>query len=104
MSSLYGPVIFIEDDAEDHEFVLEAYRSLNLKNQWRLFTKAQDALDYLLTTTEKPLIIISEITLRGVDGIGLRKAILANDYLRLKSIPFIFFTTNHEYKDVSMAY
>jgi CheY-like chemotaxis protein len=104
MSSVNGPVILVEDDAEDHEFLLEAYHSLHLNNQLRLFTRAQDALDYLLTTTESPLLIISEITLRGMDGIAFRKAILNNDYLRSKSIPFVFFTTNHDYKDVAIAY
>ena len=104
MSSLYGPVIFIEDDSEDHEFMVEAYKSLNLKNPSKLFTKAQDALDYLRTNTDKPFLIISEITLRGMDGIALRKAIIRDDYLRKKSIPFIFLTTNHDRSEVEAAY
>jgi CheY-like chemotaxis protein len=104
MSSLYGPIIFVEDDAEDHAFMLDAYKSLNLKNGWHLFTRAQDAYDYLLVTPEKPFIIISEVKLRGMDGIDLRRAILKHDYLRQKSIPFVFFTTNNDRKDVAEAY
>lgn len=104
MSSLYSPVIFIEDDAEDHEFMLEAYKSLNLKNGWRLFSRAQEAYDYLLVTSENPFIIISEVRLRGMDGIELRKRILQNDYLRKKSIPFVFLTTSADKKDVEAAY
>lgn len=104
MLSLYGPVIFIEDDAEDHAFVLDAYKSLNLPNSMHLFTRAQEAYDYLLATAEKPFLIISEVKLRGMDGIELRRAILKNDYLRRKSIPFIFFTTNSDRKDVTEAY
>lgn len=100
----HGPIIFIEDDAEDHDFMVEAYTNLKLKNELLLFTKAQDALDYLATTTEKPLIIFSEIALRGMDGIELRKTILQNAYLRKKSIPFIFLTTHYDRKDVEAAY
>lgn len=99
-----GPVIFIEDDAEDHEFMLEAYRSLNLRNDWKLFTTAPDALHYLRTTTDKPFIIISEIALRGMDGIALRKAVLDDELLRKKSIPFVFLTTNYDLQDVEKAY
>lgn len=104
MSLLHGPVIFIEDDVEDHEFMLEAYKSLNLKNSWRLFSRAKDAYDYLLTTNESPFIIISEVRLRGMDGIELRQRILQNDYLRRKSIPFVFLTSSADKKDVEAAY
>jgi CheY-like chemotaxis protein len=104
MSSSYGPVIFVEDDLEDHEFMLEAYQSLGLRHGWKLLTSAHDALHYLRTTSDKPFIIISEITLRGMDGIGLRKAILKDEQLRKKSIPFVFFTTNYDLKDVEQAY
>ncbi len=99
-----GPVIFVEDDAEDHEFMLEAYRSLNLRNGWLLFTTARDALQYLRTTTDKPFIIISEVNLRGMDGVSMRREILKDDQLRKKSIPFVFFTTNYDRKDVEEAY
>lgn len=99
-----GPVIFIEDDTEDHEFMLEAYKNLHLKNECKLFTRAQDALNYLRATKEQPFVIISEIALRGMDGIELRKAILKDDYLREKCIPFIYLTTHHDLKDVETAY
>ena len=104
MSLSPGPVIFIEDDSEDHEFMLEAYRSLNLRHGWKLFPTAKEALHYFRTTTDKPFIIISEINLRGMDGIELRKTILQDDLLRKKSIPFVFFTTNYDLKDVENAY
>ena len=104
MSSLHSPVIFVEDDAEDHEFMLEAYKSLNMKNGWHLFSRAHDAYNYLLTTHETPLIIISEVRLRGMDGIDLRQRILDNDYLRKKSIPFVYLTTSADKKDVEAAY
>lgn len=99
-----GPIIFVEDDSEDHEFMLEAYKGLRLKNGHKLFSRAQDVLDYLRTTADKPLIIISEVALRGMDGIAFRKTILKDDYLRQKSIPFVFLTTNHDLKEVTEAY
>lgn len=104
MSPLPGPIIFLEDDTEDHEFMLDACKSLNLGNNWRLFTRAQEVYDYLLATPEKPFVIISEVKLRGMTGLDLRRAVLKNDYLRQKSIPFIFFTTNNDRKDVCEAY
>lgn len=102
--SLHGPVVFVEDDAEDHEFIVEAYNALSLKNNLKVFSKAQEALEYLRTTTDRPFIIISEITLLGMDGLEFRKQIITDDYLRGKGIPFIFFTTNYDRADVQLAY
>ena len=104
MFTTNGPVILIEDDTEEHDFMREAYASLNMKNKLNFFTRAQEALDYQLTTTDKPFIIISETKLQGMDGVALRKAILSNDYLRKKSIPFVFFTNNPDRADVEAAY
>lgn len=104
MGSLHGPVIFIEDDAEDHEFMMEAYKSLNIINPFKLFTRAEDAYDFLLTTKEQPFVIITEMKLRGMDGIALRRRVLENEFLRKKSIPFIFLTSNADRKDVEEAY
>jgi|GEM_PF-6289997 len=50
MSSKYGPIILIEDDAEDHNFLVEAYKGLNRRNELRLYTNAREVLDYLMTT------------------------------------------------------
>ena len=104
MSNKFGPIILVEDDAEDHQFLLEAYKALERSNEVKLFSRAQEVLDYLLTTQDKPFIIISEVQLQGMDGIELRKKILESDYLRAKSIPFVYLTTNKDKKDVVTAY
>lgn len=104
MSSKYGPVLLLEDDEDDHEFIKEAYNSLNRKNKLRIFTKAEEVLEYLLTTSEQPFIIISEAKLQGMDGTVLREKILQNNYLQKKSIPFVFFTTHKDREDVMKAY
>jgi DNA-binding NarL/FixJ family response regulator len=104
MSSKYGPILLLEDDADEHEFVQEAYKSLNRKNELRIFTKAEDVLDYLFTTSEQPFIIIAEVQMRTMDGTELRKKIIENEYLSRKSIPFVFFTTHKDKEDVIEAY
>jgi DNA-binding NarL/FixJ family response regulator len=104
MANRYGPVIVLEDDADDHEFIQEAYKSLNRKNRLRLFTKAEDVLQYLMTSSEQPFIIISEIYLRGMDGIQLREKILASTFLRKKSIPFVYFSMHKNKEEVERIY
>ena len=64
MSSLNGPVLLIEGDTEDHEFILEAYKELNLQNELKFFTRAQNTFDYLLATSDNPLSLFQKLTCR----------------------------------------
>ncbi len=99
-----GPVIIVDNDLEDYGFMLEAFQSLDAENPLRHFTRAQDAYNYLLESNEKPFLIFSEVQLIGMDGIALRRAILKSEYLRRKSIPFIFYTANYDRPMLLEAY
>jgi CheY-like chemotaxis protein len=48
--------------------------------------------------------IISDVNLPGMDGNDIRVIINESDYLRRKSIPFIFLTTSSNKNSVEKAY
>ena len=48
--------------------------------------------------------ILSDINMPKLNGLELREKIVNNEDLRLKSIPYLFFTTCAEQKDVIDAY
>lgn len=42
-----GPIIIIEDDADDQEFLTEIFQKLNYQNKILFFFDGQEALDYI---------------------------------------------------------
>lgn len=99
-----GPIILVEDDVDDQEFIVDALQMLGIKNKIKLFDNGQKALDYLKNVEEQPFIIISDVNLPIMNGLQLKSAIQQNDFLRNKSIPFIFLSTSGDSKAVYEAF
>ena len=99
-----GPIIIIEDDADDQEVFAEALKQLNYKNEVVFFTEGEKALEYLTATKIKPFIIFSDINMPKLNGMELRDKVRENEDLEMKSIPYLFFTTTSEQKYVIDAY
>ena len=101
--SLY-PIIQIEDDPDDQFLVQKALTDLDVHNPVRFFNNGQQALDYLLITKEKPLVILCDINMPTMNGLELRDQIDNNPYLKEKAVPFVFFTTSANADLVRKAY
>ncbi len=99
-----GPIILIEDDADDSLLFHEALYELDIKNEIKTFGTASQVLYYLETTQDKPFIILSDINLPGMKGNELKKIIDENDFLRRKSIPYLFYTTSVAPHQIEQAY
>jgi CheY-like chemotaxis protein len=90
--ALNGPIILVEDDKNDADVISLAIKEIGVTNEVIILHTAQEAYDFLLTTTERPFFILCDIRMPYVDGLSFRKNIFENEELRKKSIPFIFFT------------
>jgi CheY-like chemotaxis protein len=99
-----GPLILVEDDVEDQLLVREALETIGNTHELRMFGNGEEVLEYLMHTTEKPFIIICDINMPRMDGLSLRATINSIDYLRKKSIPFIFFSTTASLDSIEKAY
>ena len=99
-----GPFIFIEDDPDDREILSEVFRELNFSNELIFFGNGVDALAYLTETDIEPFIVFSDINMPKLSGMELREKIHENEDLRLKSIPYLFFSTSAEQAHVVDAY
>ncbi len=102
--SKVGPVIIIDDDRDDQEILVEAFRDIALPNELKFFENTDKAFDYLMVTSDRPFIIISDVNLPKENGIAFKQRIDDNPYLRQKSIPFVFLTTYVERRAVDKAY
>ena len=89
-----GPIIIVEDDSDDQEIYTEAIRDLGIPNEMRFFEGGEPALNYLITTDEQPLIILSDVNMPAMNGLEFKEKIQSDDYLRTKGIPFVFISTN----------
>lgn len=99
-----GPIIIAEDDQDEQEILQLVFQRLGVQNELKFFETGREILDYLITTAQKPFVIISDINLPLMNGIELRESIFNNPALRKKSIPFIFLSTNANKIVVDKAY
>lgn len=98
------PIIIIDDDLDDHAIFKEIADRLNLTNELIFFRNGLEVLPFLRTTTTQPFIIICDMNMPIMGGLELRKKINSEEMLRKKSIPFIFFTTASNDRQINEAY
>ena len=99
-----GPIIIIEDDIDDQDILADIFRELNYPNILVFFGDSVQALEYLTNTDIEPFLVLSDINMPKLNGMELREKIHNNEDLRLKSIPYLFFSTSSEQKHVIDAY
>ncbi|WP_394995184.1 response regulator [Emticicia sp.] len=99
-----GPIIIIEDDMDDQEILADIFEELNYKNKLIFFGDSVLALEFLTNTDIEPFLVLSDINMPKLNGMELREKIHNNEDLRLKSIPYLFFSTSAEQKHVIDAY
>ena len=102
--SLQGPIISIEDDEDDQYLIGQAIQRLGVINEVIFFANGQDALHYFENTQQQPFLILCDINMPLMNGLELRQYINQSEYLRRKSIPFVFLTTAANSQLVRMAY
>lgn len=99
-----GPIIIIEDDKDDQELMSEVFEELKYKNEILFFGDGELALDYLINNDVEPFIVFSDINMPKLNGMELREKIHNNENLRLKCIPYLFFSTSAEQQHIIDAY
>lgn len=99
-----GPIIIIEDDEDDQDILFEIFKDLSYSNELIFFADSIQALEYLTNVDVEPFLVLSDINMPKLNGMELREKIHNNEDLRLKSIPYLFFSTSAEQKHVIDAY
>lgn len=99
-----GPIIIIENDLDDQHLLGKALKEIGLQNKLVYCRNGKEGFNYLMSTEEKPFLILSDVSMEVEDGIELRRNVNANDHLRMKSIPFIYMTNSSNPDMVNEAY
>ena len=99
-----GPIIVIEDDIDDQELLQEVFKILKYPNEVIFFLDGYKALEYIEATSSQPFLILSDINMPKINGLELKKKIHNNNELKIRCIPYLFFTTGVNRQAVYEAY
>ena len=99
-----GPIIVIEDDADDQEMLVEIFLKLGYKNKIFYFRDGDIALEFINKIDVQPFLILSDINMPRINGFEVRNKVFTNAALHTKCIPYLFFTTSASKKAVMDAY
>jgi CheY-like chemotaxis protein len=99
-----GPIIIIDDDADDLNLIDEAFKSLDCDNEIILFENPQQSLDFLKKTDKQPFFILCDVNMHQFNGFDLRQELNKDENLRVKSIPFLFLSTAGDEAAIKYAY
>jgi len=99
-----GPVIIIEDDADDQDVLTEIFKKLNYPNKILFFFDGEEALDFINTSSDSPFLILSDIYMPKLNGFALREKLKMDAKLSIKCIPYLFFSSALNQKSVIDAY
>ena len=99
-----GPVIIIEDDADDQDFLTEIFKKLKYPNKVLFFSDGEEAYDFINSSGESPFLILSDINMPKLSGFELREKLKMDEKLNVKCIPYLFFSTASNQKAVIDAY
>ncbi len=102
-------ILLIEDNPDDAELTLHAFKKNNIANPAEVVRDGQEALDYLFykgkysnSTHPLPGLILLDLKLPKVDGIEILRNIKTDR--KLKLIPVIVLTSSKEDRDVIESY
>ena len=105
------PILLVEDDPADREFVLWALKKNHVTNKTVLAGDGMEALDYLFGRGEPqagrnpsalPVLVLLDLKLPKLGGLEVLKAIRAD--ARTRTLPVIVFTSSSEEKDALISY
>jgi two-component system response regulator len=100
-------ILLVEDNPDDVELTLNAFRRHKLANQIHVVRDGEEALDLLLgggleRPRARPKLILLDLKLPKVDGLEVLAQLKADE--RARSIPVIMLTSSTEERDIVRSY
>lgn len=103
-------ILLVEDNPNDVELTLHAFKKHNLTNRIHVARDGAEALDYLFAEGEysgrdvnhRPKVILLDLKLPKVDGLEVLKRVKADP--RTKTIPVVVLTSSGEDRDIVESY
>jgi len=103
-------ILLVEDNPDDVELTLRAFRKNNIANEVVIARDGVEALDYLFgsgaytdrDTTDMPRIILLDLKMPKLDGLQVLEHLRADE--RTKLTPVVILTSSKEEQDLISGY
>jgi len=103
-------IVLIEDNANDEELTLRAFRKSNIANRIVVLRDGAEALDYFFqrgahasrSADEVAQVVLLDLKLPKIDGLDVLRALRADERTRL--IPVVILTSSAEDQDLARSY
>jgi CheY-like chemotaxis protein len=103
-------ILLVEDNPDDEALTLRAFKKNNILNEVVVARDGAEALDFLFGTgkyagrdlSEMPTVILLDLKLPKVDGLGVLQRLRADERTRL--LPVVILTSSKEEKDMVNGY
>jgi two-component system response regulator len=103
-------ILLVEDNPDDVELTLRAFRKSNILNKIIVAGDGVEALNYLFSTgghagqetKELPIVVLLDLKLPKIDGIEVLKRIRRDE--RTKLLPVVILTSSLEEQDLLNGY
>jgi len=103
-------ILLVEDNPNDVELTLHAFKKNNIANKIHVVRDGAEALDYLFGTgayatrdaNHKPKVVLLDLKLPKVDGLEVLRRLKADS--NMKTIPIVVLTSSHEERDIIESY
>ncbi|MFN2463368.1 MAG: response regulator [Candidatus Dormibacteria bacterium] len=103
-------ILLVEDNPNDEELTLHAFKKYHLSNRLQVVRDGEEALDFIFARgafsgrnmVHGPKVILLDIKLPKVDGLEVLKQIKADE--RTRTIPVVLLTSSREERDIVAGY
>jgi two-component system response regulator len=103
-------ILLVEDNADDEALTIRAFAKNKITNPVVVARDGVEALDYVFGTgahagrdvNDRPAVILLDLKLPKLDGIGVLKRIRADERTRL--LPVVILTSSREEQDIIDGY
>ncbi len=103
------PLLLVEDNDDDVDLILHAFKKTNLANEVVVARDGQQALDFLRCAGAyasrpdiNPGLVLLDLKLPKIDGLEVLKQIKADK--RFRTVPVVVFTSSREEQDQIESY
>jgi two-component system response regulator len=103
-------IFLVEDNPNDVELTLHAFRRHNLANRVHVVRDGAEALEFIFATgayahrriEDKPKVILLDLKLPKIDGLEVLRRLKADPQVRM--IPVVVLTSSREERDIVDSY